>query len=207
MKKSGACRAPGQGAGEGRHRIVSFSGDGASKTWRRQKQKQKKPVRKGRRRSCLLTPAYAATDPPDTIPDCPSSRLPSYLFVACVAPRTPATPAYRADRLGIAGGRSGNTRSILRSLGHARKLRRLGRVCGRHCCQLTLLSAAGEKSLLPQDAANCGPRAGGGSQRRRRESPSPARAAGRQTVGGSRPRGLIRPRQKSWRTSRPPPWR
>lgn len=54
--------------------------------------KTKKAGAKGQGTSCLLTPAYAATDPPAAVPDCPSSRLPSCSFVACTASATAATP-------------------------------------------------------------------------------------------------------------------
>lgn len=83
MSRSGA-----GGAGCRCHRVVSFSA--GSEPWAtcRQKQKQKKPVRKGRGRPAFSHRLTLRRTLRTLLPDCPSSRLPSCFF-ACAAKAKP----------------------------------------------------------------------------------------------------------------------
>jgi hypothetical protein len=161
--------APGQGAGDGRlHCVVSFpaSGPGGPRTGRN---KNKKADVKGQGTSCLLTPAYAATDRPAAMPDCPSTRLPSCFVVACAASATAATPPPPIQAVG----------NRKRSLTQRWKY----------------IAQSGSRKKTARSASCL------------RAPPPVAVACYRfQTVGGSRFLS-IKPQRRSWRTSRPLPWR
>lgn len=97
--------------------------------------KTKKAGAKGQGTSCLLTPAYAATDPPDAFAGLPlvSSSVVFSCGVRCGSNSYNASPP---DLAVMSRNRSRNDGSILRSLGYARKLWGLRWVCGQTAARL-----------------------------------------------------------------------